>query len=217
MGFVRKEDVLETIRKEVQRQIANGAPDKPKPLIHVVDMLKVEDAVNELPEEEVVSSGLFDQADWERCVAMTQLKAIGAGFGEIMDDFGRISTWQETTAERLAEVDCCPSPAYERLCDNRCKECWLRWLKLGERGNDRIHELKILPEYFQAVVSGEKTAELRKDDRDYKVGDTLLLREWNGTGYTGGSISVRVTHILRNCSEYGLADGFCILSFQKNE
>ena len=77
------------------------------------------------------------------------------------------------------------------------------------------HELKILPQFFQAVWEGKKKAELRKDDRGYKTGDVLILREWDGTEYTGGGIAVRVTHILRNCAEYGLADGYCILSIER--
>lgn len=74
------------------------------------------------------------------------------------------------------------------------------------------HELKIKSEYFQAVWDGRKKAELRKDDRGYKVGDILLLREVDGDEYTGSALAVQVTHILRNCPEYGLADGYCILS-----
>lgn len=74
------------------------------------------------------------------------------------------------------------------------------------------HELKILPEHFQAVWEGDKRAELRKDDRGYEVGDVLVLREWDGHKYTGSGLAVRITHILRNCPEYGLADGYCILS-----
>ena len=77
------------------------------------------------------------------------------------------------------------------------------------------HELKIKPEYFQAVWDGKKKAELRKDDRDYHVGDVLILYEWNGEEYTGSAIAVRVTHILRDCAEYGLADGYCILSIER--
>ena len=39
------------------------------------------------------------------------------------------------------------------------------------------HDLKIAPEYFDAVDSGEKTFEIRLNDRDFKVGDTVVLRE----------------------------------------
>ncbi|EME1730605.1 DUF3850 domain-containing protein [Cronobacter sakazakii] len=60
-----------------------------------------------------------------------------------------------------------------------------------------IHQLKIAPVYFNAVVSGEKRAELRKDDRGYKVGDVLSLCEWNHDGqYTGREWAAVITHIL---------------------
>lgn len=48
-----------------------------------------------------------------------------------------------------------------------------------------IHDLKITPKYFDDVWNGIKRFELRKDDRDYQIGDTLLLREWDGEKYTG--------------------------------
>lgn len=41
------------------------------------------------------------------------------------------------------------------------------------------HRLKTLPEHFVAVAAGEKTAELRKDDRGYAVGDRVILVEWD--------------------------------------
>lgn len=37
-----------------------------------------------------------------------------------------------------------------------------------------IHELKILPEYYEEVKCGNKNFELRKNDRDYKVYDDSL-------------------------------------------
>lgn len=62
-----------------------------------------------------------------------------------------------------------------------------------------IHELKTWPEYFQAVWNNEKTFEVRKNDRDYKVGDKLVLREYDPTsGYTGSGLVVHVTYILDN-------------------
>ena len=33
----------------------------------------------------------------------------------------------------------------------------------------KIHELKILPKYYEKVLSGEKRFELRKDDRNFKI------------------------------------------------
>ena len=39
-----------------------------------------------------------------------------------------------------------------------------------------IHELKTYSEYFKAVISGEKPFEIRKNDRNFKVGDYIALR-----------------------------------------
>ena len=76
-----------------------------------------------------------------------------------------------------------------------------------------IHDLKILPEYFVEVVRGNKTFEVRKDDRPFNVGDELILYEVNCGRYTGRNIKVIITYILRNpdyCKE-----GYCILGFKQ--
>nr|WP_255890645.1 DUF3850 domain-containing protein [Klebsiella quasipneumoniae] len=59
------------------------------------------------------------------------------------------------------------------------------------------HDLKIYPEFFSAVCTGVKRAELRKNDRDYLVGDTLHLMETpRGSCHrTGEYINVTITHI----------------------
>lgn len=74
-----------------------------------------------------------------------------------------------------------------------------------------LHEMKLLSQYYEAVRDGNKTFELRKDDRNVKVGDELLLREWTGEYYTGRQVRVEVTYVLRNCPQYGLMDGYCII------
>ncbi|WP_400195257.1 ASCH/PUA domain-containing protein [Candidatus Methanomassiliicoccus intestinalis] len=75
-----------------------------------------------------------------------------------------------------------------------------------------IHELKILPEYFEAVAGGAKSFELRKDDRGFTVGDEIILKEWNGTEYTGRSVKKQISYILKNYT--GLAEGYAILSLR---
>uniref|UniRef100_UPI0011A81145 DUF3850 domain-containing protein n=1 Tax=Yersinia bercovieri TaxID=634 RepID=UPI0011A81145 len=61
----------------------------------------------------------------------------------------------------------------------------------------KTHQLKILPEYYQAVIEGKKKAELRENDRGYSIGDYLLLTEWDGEcdAYTGRKVIVEVTDI----------------------
>ena len=60
------------------------------------------------------------------------------------------------------------------------------------------HELKTWPEYFESILTGEKTFEIRKNDRDFKRGDILILREWSPETeqYTGRYIHRVVTYIL---------------------
>jgi len=76
---------------------------------------------------------------------------------------------------------------------------------------NQIHDLKILPEFYQAVINGTKTFELRKDDRGFAVGDILLLREWEHE-YTGRQTQKVVKYILKNCIFDGLMPGYVIMA-----
>lgn len=72
---------------------------------------------------------------------------------------------------------------------------------------------KILPEYYEAVDSQQKNFELRKDEDEVNVGDVLILQEWDGVRYTGRELYRIVLYVLRDCPEYGLMDGYCIIGF----
>lgn len=76
------------------------------------------------------------------------------------------------------------------------------------------HELKILPQYFEEVWNKNKTFELRKDDRDYKIGDTLRLLEFDYGTYTGRICNRKILYILRDSDQYGLKEGFVILGMK---
>lgn len=88
-------------------------------------------------------------------------------------------------------------------------------------------ELKTIPEYFDKVAKGLKKFEIRYNDRDYKAGDILILKEWvpeekaerdendeiiypfdidKPAKYTGRQIACKVVYILSGFE--GLADGY---------
>ena len=76
----------------------------------------------------------------------------------------------------------------------------------------KVHELKIHPDYFESVKSRSKLFECRFNDRDFKVNDILILKEFNTETqqYTGREISVLVIYMLENW--IGLKEGYVIMS-----
>lgn len=75
------------------------------------------------------------------------------------------------------------------------------------------HSLKILPKYFNAVVSGDKTFEVRKNDRNFQVGDKLILKEYEDGKYTGQIIKKEITYILDDNSGYVL-QGYVVMGIK---
>lgn len=61
-----------------------------------------------------------------------------------------------------------------------------------------IHELKTIQPFFDDVSRGKKDFEVRRNDRDFKVGDDLRLREFDPDLllYTGFSVYKTVKYIL---------------------
>lgn len=61
-----------------------------------------------------------------------------------------------------------------------------------------IHKLKIRPGYFEAVLYGSKTFEVRKNDRGFNYGDEVLLQEWfpEAEKYSGRAKAFRVGYVL---------------------
>jgi hypothetical protein len=59
-----------------------------------------------------------------------------------------------------------------------------------------------------------KRYEVRKNDRDFQIGDELLLKEWEQLGYyTGREIVVIVTYITR-AGQFGIPEGLCVLGIR---
>lgn len=73
--------------------------------------------------------------------------------------------------------------------------------------------MKCYPDYFEAVENGTKNFECRYNDRDFQVGDELLLREYDlEIGYTGRFLVKKIVYILSDF--IGLKDDYVILGVQ---
>ena len=72
----------------------------------------------------------------------------------------------------------------------------------------KVHELKIITKYFEAVEEGVKTFEIRKNDRGFEVGDYLLLKDFKDGEFTGNEILQRIAFI----TEYEQKEGFVVMS-----
>ncbi len=83
--------------------------------------------------------------------------------------------------------------------------------------NQKQQELKVWPEYFRALVAGTKNFEVRKNDndRDFQVGDLLILREWDSDKgeYTGAKL-MRTVHYIFDGGAFGVEAGYCILGWK---
>lgn len=61
-----------------------------------------------------------------------------------------------------------------------------------------LHDLKILPEYFEDILANRKRSEIRRcDDRKFHVGDELRLWEWNPKkqAYTGRAVLATIMNL----------------------
>lgn len=58
------------------------------------------------------------------------------------------------------------------------------------------HELKILPQYFCRVEDGSKTFEVRKNDRGFQPGDTVVLNKYEEGWDYRESLKFKIGYVL---------------------
>src|SRR4051812_37249283 len=83
-------------------------------------------------------------------------------------------------------------------------------------------ELKTWPEFYENILDGRKTFDIRENDRGFKVGDTLLLREYEITPeqynrsprtgyYTGRQLRVEVTYL----TDFAQREGYVVMAIRR--
>lgn len=77
------------------------------------------------------------------------------------------------------------------------------------------HTLKTWPAFFTAILERRKTYEIRKNDRNFQVGDELLLQEWDpvAKAYSGREQLVDVTYMTQG-GQWGIPEGICVMGIR---
>lgn len=73
-----------------------------------------------------------------------------------------------------------------------------------------IHDIKIRENYACDVIRGKKTFEVRKNDRDYRVGDLLMMRVVSKDGIDAGAVVMATVSYILSDPEY-VKDGYVIM------
>ena len=79
----------------------------------------------------------------------------------------------------------------------------------------KTHEIKVWPSFYSDLVTYKKRFELRLNDRDYREGDLVTLKEWDNITkkYTGASFQVKIDYVLCD-TMFGLKAGYCIFTWE---
>jgi Domain of unknown function (DUF3850) len=87
------------------------------------------------------------------------------------------------------------------------------------------HTVKCWPIYFDAIESGEKPFDVRRDDRGYQKGDILNLQKYDiklgyvcksGLRFTTQSCRREITWILTG-GQFGIEPGYVVLGLKPPE
>lgn len=77
--------------------------------------------------------------------------------------------------------------------------------------------------FYKDIKTGERTSDIRLNDRRYAVSDTMILQEFDPVKfeYTGNEMEVEITYIQTNksnpcaISQFALHDDYVVLSIKK--
>lgn len=78
----------------------------------------------------------------------------------------------------------------------------------------KVHEIKLNIEFCDAVLNGEKTFEIRNNDRGYQKGDHVRFIAWDicSTEHPITKKEYEITYVING---WGLQDGYVVFSIKE--
>lgn len=172
----------------------------------------------EIEEPEDDTEDARDEGEWEdahpECITSLCYSCkrysdcnVKTGTCQSCDQYINKAEAEKTEEERYSEEqDAIDRETAKKLREKADEE---KMQQLPSQQEKKVHDVKLGTTFFDDVKTGRKTFELRKNDRGYKEGDTIVLHEYKDGTTTGRTITKKIVYMLEDFT--GLEDGYCIL------
>lgn len=158
----------------------------------------------ETPHPEGITSICYSCTEYETCNVKT-------GTCTSCDQYNNRAEAYKTDEQRYSEEqDAIDRETKKKLREMEQEEKMQSLPSDTQETGRKVHQIRLAKPYFDDVVDGIKTFELRKNDRGYKKGDILEMMEFADGKNTGRMVKVLVTYILEDYT--GIEDGYCIMA-----
>lgn len=194
-------------QKAIADKMAAGEDIRAKEIAAKVAEKKAGDSY-ETPHPESITSLCYSCQRYKECNVKT-------GTCEKCDQYINKAETEQTDEQRYnKEQDKIDRQTKKKLQEQEDREK-MEKLPSDGKAEHKVHDIKMAASYYDDVVSGRKRFELRKNDRGYKVGDSLKMLEFDDGKHTGRIIDADIIYMLE---EYkGLEEGYCILGIDLKE
>jgi ParB family chromosome partitioning protein len=210
--------------KEIkQEQEEKAAAEQIEGQMNIDQFVETEEI--EEPEDDAEDAGdAGDEGEWEDahpesitslCYSCKRYSDcnVKTGTCQRCDQYINKAEAEKTEEERYSEEqDAIDRETAKKLREKADEE---KMQQLPSQQEKKVHDVKLGATFFDDVKTGRKTFELRKNDRGYKEGDTIVLHEYKDGATTGRTITKKIVYMLEDFT--GLEDGYCILGLGEVE
>ena len=191
-------------QKEIAEKAAAGENVRAKEIAEKVAEKKAGDDY-ETPHPESITSLCYSCQKYKDCNVKT-------GTCQKCDQYINKAEAEKTDEQRYSEEQDVIDRQTKKKLQERTDAEKMEHLPSEGNTEHKQHEVKIVASYYEDVVSGKKSFELRKNDRGYKRGDSLKMLEFKDGKHTGRTIDADIIYMLEDYT--GLTEGYCILGIR---
>ncbi len=167
------------------------------------DSSSADDDFNTIPGQ--MESICYKCTHWQQCDVKS---SITTECNEFVDKTEAYKTDEQRYSEEQDKID----KETAKILRDRADEEKMEHLPSDGENLNKIHQIRLAAMYYDDVASGKKSFELCKNDRGYKVGDTLEMQEFKDGRFIGRIIRAKIVYMLEEYT--GLEEGYCILGIE---